>query len=356
MYNKVMKTGSWVKYTDKDVDGVNVIKQADGSIANVRGYNSYFVAKYKNTPSYVRIEANQKVNSKMKHNFYPSNRVIMQVVDMMDVTNKHLKILTSKDTPYEIQNKETNTTETIHFYDTGISLSLYNAICEDILDARKNWDFPIGIYKTGTMQNAYKIKDVKSDPMPDELKVIFDAVKDATVGPESEYEKYDSDVYFGNTTYQKLYTNLIGQFKQADIDTNSNFADRLIKLVEQERKELEEVKLTEVKSDIKSEVVSPPVVAPAPSVVVEPAIERKVRVVEEKKEVSLESQIETTFKFWQALEKEDKADILNTVTQVENGVITYKENTPLAICDNPNCRLMLPNTVMSCMKCGMKFA
>ena len=354
LYEKVMKTGSWVKYTESDVDGVKVIRQPDGKITNIKGHTAYFVPTYKGTPSYERINANQKVNSKMKHNFYPSSRVIMQVIDFNDTTSKHLKILTSKDSPFEIKNKDTGATETIHYYDTGISLSLYNAICEDIVDARKSWNFPIAVYKTGTLQNAYKVKDINSSPMPDGLKVLFDHAGSVQIDNIDNYEKYDSDLFFDTTTYNKQYTNLIGLFKQADIDTGSNFSDRLIRMVEQEKKELEANKAKNV-STPKVEVatqIQAPVATPVATV------ERPQRIVEEvKKEENFETQCARTFKFWMTLEAEDRNDVLKYAKGIQNGNFVYDPDYKhIALCDNPECQLTLPNSVLKCPKCGTEFS
>ena len=114
-YNKVNE-GKWEKYPDGQVDE--------------RGKNGKWKKFHQDTKIFQLVEYNAKEGEKYPKNFYPSKRVVMNVIDRHDdwcKENKHSKLLTSKKSPFEITDDDGKKT-TIYYDDTGVPEMVWSSI------------------------------------------------------------------------------------------------------------------------------------------------------------------------------------------------------------------------------------
>lgn len=241
--DKVLE-GKWIRYEEKDVDGVDIVKR-DGKIINTKtdspykeGYFNYFNSK---TEIFKIITAgNSKEGEKFPKKFQPAKRVVANVIDRMDnwcVDSKHTKLLSGKKVPWEFK-KDDGTKDTIYFTDTGIPIGLYDEIM-DHCAAVGTLDIDLVIIKDNTLQSKYRVWDITDikylkDPMT--LKI---GKKDKLTPDELSYEMYDLDKLYKVSSYHKIKKTLNSRFALCDAELKTNFVAELDDLVKKEKEESE---------------------------------------------------------------------------------------------------------------------
>ena len=239
LYSKVNER-DWVKYTDADINEKEDIKKVEGKITNKDGKNGRWVYHHADTQVYKVIDGNAKKEEKYPKSFYPSKRVIMNVINRHDdwcKINKHTQILTSKLCVSEKKNAQSGETIRSLFPDTGIPETLYKAIFEHFVKSRGDWDVDAVVTKKA-IDKKYDVWDATdSKYLSDFAKTL---VSEAELTEEElAYETYNLDKLFGVSSYGKLLKRLGWLFKLCDAELGTEY----FKELEQEaNKEAEERK------------------------------------------------------------------------------------------------------------------
>lgn len=372
---ETVKGGQWVPYTEKDVDGVKVVKSADGKIYNAKSKfksTNKFVVNNANTPSYKRLESNKRPNDEFVVDVNPSPHVLMQVIDRMNAwcqTNKHTKILATKANTVEYPNPD-GTIKKVVYKDTGISFSMYEKILDHFLNFRKDWyiDCVIRRYKSASGW-TFDIQDAQDfKKLPEDIQKVI--TEEPLTEEEKAYKFYDISKLAQVSTYNKIKKNLEKLIRQVDIDYNTNFLAELETLCEEEKKKWKELygndtDENETEETPVQEVVSTPVEVPVVKVE-EPKVEvpsRPTREVQVPVENNLETQLSQYFPNWSKLDATDVKFMLSDVEKIvaDKGVI-YKSGVVTIPCDNKDCvfpgtaiRSSFPDKVYNCGCCGKKF-
>lgn len=358
--NKV-KEGKWEKYPEGVLDEVT---KKNGKM------NHYYADKacYKIIVDKV---GNAKIGEKFPKNFYPSKRVLMNVIDRQDSwckDNKHTKVLTSKWEEYTFKDNKTNEDITIHYTDTGIPKTTYDKILEYHAKGTGKFDVDTVVRKEG---KEYSIADI-TDACPK-----FISEKSKSIGSDSDltdeeklYELYDFDKthpYASSAT--KIKKNLTWLIKLVDAETGSNFMpelEALAKIEEDERNakkeaqvEKEQIEKDEVFDDVKE--METPKEEPKPEVKQE---EPKRRRVEEpkKEETKEEISYEKYFPSYDKLSDEEKASLKNAFSGMQGGIPTFNSNEgELLGCKDEKCKFpnsevdtIFPESIFTCPVCGIR--
>ena len=376
---RVMNTvfgGTWQPLTEKDVDGVKIVKAADGKIFNAQSKfksTNKFVVNNPNTPSYKRLKNNKKPSVTFPVDVMPSPQVIMQVIDRMDnwsVVNKTYKILATKANVVEYPNPD-GTIKKVVYKDTGISFSMYEKILDHFLNFRKDWyiDCVIKRYKS-TSGWTFEIQDAQDFKKlsPEIQKVISE---EPLTEEEKSYKFNDLSKLDQISTFNKIKKNLEKLIRQVDIDYNENFLAELETLCTTEKKKFEELYGREnvengnvdMEEEVQEDVA---VAAPVVEVKVEAKVEvpaRASREVQAPVETNLEAELVKYFPNWSKLDATDVKVMLADVDKIvpEKGIV-YKSGVVTIPCDNKDCvfpgtaiRASFPDKVYNCACCGKKF-
>lgn len=316
------------------------------------------VFTYAGTKTLQWVEENKRDNASPKvypTQFYPANRVLMNVIDRMDdwcKANKHSKILTSKTNPFKFKNDNGEEVE-IQYPQYGIPITVYNSIFDAVVEFRGTWDLDIIVEKRDVSAGGYSIRDIREDKISAKSKQL--GVDGELTDEEKAYTLYNlTDKKFQPTSYYKLKKNFEKRFKQADIDLGTHFFEELEELV---KKEQEERKNAESDANTTHHPVSQPESPPAstPEKQEEKTASRgRERKKEESNNVNIEEEIRKTFTHFDSLTDEEKKDVLSTVDRVENGQLYYKDGTNILDCGCQRA-INLPTTVFTCVGCGKKF-
>ncbi|HPJ86581.1 MAG TPA: hypothetical protein PLU55_00545 [Candidatus Pacearchaeota archaeon] len=359
--NKV-KEGRWEKYPE-------------GKVNELTGKNGEYIHYYKDTEVYKIIVdkvGNAKIGEKFPKNFYPSKRVVINVIDRHDSwckDNKHTKILTSKHEGFSIKDSKTNQDITIFYTDTGIPKTTYDKIVEYHAKGTGNFDVDTIVKK---VEKDYTVADI-TDACP---KFITQKSKDIGLDSdltdeEKSYELYDFDKYFPYaSSATKIKKWLSWLIKKVDAQTGSNFMvelEALAKIEEDERNakkeaqaEKEQVEGEEVSDDVK-EMEAPVKEEPKPEVKQE---EPKRRRVEEPKKEETKEEISYVkyFPSYDKLSDEEKASLLNALSEIKDGIPLFnnKEGELLGCkdekCKFPNSEIdtIFPESIFTCPVCGIR--
>ena len=377
---RVMDTvfgGKWEPLTEKDVDGVNIVKAADGKIFNVRSKfktTNKFVVTNPNTPSYKRLKANKRANDDFVVDVMPSAHVLMQVIDRMDdwsVVNKTYKILATKANVVEYPNAD-GSIKRVVYKDMGISFSLYEKILDHFLNFRKDWyiDCAIKRYKStsGWTQEIQDAQDFKK-LSPEIQKVISE---EPLTEEEKSYKFNDLSKLDRVSTYSKIKKNLEKLIRQVDIDYNTNFLAELETLCTEEKKKFEELygkeNVDSGNVDIEEDSRETPTPVSVPEIKVEEPVKIEVPV-EAARDLQppvvndIKSELIAYLPHWNKLDSTDVMCMLKDVDKIvpEKGII-YKSGVITIPCDDKDCvfpgtkvRTAMPDKVYNCPVCGKRF-
>ncbi len=360
LYDAINKS-DWIKYTEADVNNTSIIKNAEGQIVSAeKGYNGYYKKVNEGKPSFERIKNNK--NNSFPVKFYPATKIAMNVIDRMDdwcETNKHSKLLATSVSSKIYKNDETGEETKVVFSNKFISKSMYDSIIHLYQGLNGTWwrDTIIKRYKDGGGNWTFDLYDsgLKDRTQPETQKIIVDGEQDIT----NNYEKYNLMEKFPDASYTKLEKNLIGLFRQTDLDLNTNFTQELLVLVEEEKikNEAEEKKKEGETKTAESPVESPPVENVENKEITETPSVRQERGGAKEKEVSFEDQCKLIFPNWTIIEEspEDKEDLLSAIDNIVDSKIIWKTDRKILECETSGCDCMLPNTIQFCPKCGCKY-
>ena len=361
--------GKWINYTEKDIDGEKIIQSSDGTIINTktesRNNKGYYLHTHKDTKVYFELTAGNKQNKEMfpvKVNNFPARKVVMNVIDRMDdwcKVNKKTKLLMSKITPFHSQDDE-GQPFVRHFMDTGIPLSLYDMIF-DQLQANGSLDVDLVITKDKDLRANYKVHDVNEEApryITEESKKLGNA--NPLTEEENNYEKFNLDKRYAPSSYREIKIAFFHLFKLCDAELGTNFTEELLALVEKEKAEKgdnvqetnnEQAQLFDSNVSEENEDTSQ-------------ATNNEVRresKLELPTQTDLAGECSKKFLYWNELTEEDKQNYLSALSHFDNGFPVYKVGTDAPGCSNTACLIegkmtIIPHNVGRCPKCGVVFS
>jgi len=354
LYETVMER-RFVKYPNDE-------KDADGRT----GKYEYL---HEDKPSFSRISINKSEKdlknpkmTKVKHKFFPKKRVLMNFVDRGDSwckDNNHTKVLTSKKT----RGNDDASGNPTYFIDDGIPNMLFEKIIDDVCNYRGNWDLDVVLRKNSSdVNNAYIVRDILEDKINDYAKSI--GTDEPLTEEELQYEMYDFDKLYKESTYNKIRRNILGLVKQVDIDFNTDFESELKTLVEEEAKENSEYDetLEKLEKEIEEEFGNVHVENSSTS-------ETNENTVIENKDTSDNVDVANNesvsewikiFPLWDKLNENEKQSMTNAINKFENNIPIYKNGVEVLPCPKGSkCRYPgtevnteFPETVFTCPVCG----
>lgn len=345
-YNKVNE-GKWEKYPDGQVDE--------------KGKNGKWVKYHKDTKIFQLLENNSKEGEKFPKSFFPSKRVVMNVIDRHDtwcIDNNHSKLLTSKKTPFEITTDD-GTKKTIYFEDVGVPEMVWSTIM-DHCRATSTLDIDLVITKKSD-DKKYVVFDITDYP-----KYVTEASfkigsKDKLTEEEKQYELYDLDKLYGVSSYSKIKRVLKTRFALCDAELGTNFVNELevlVKLEEEERKKNQEdqepTESNEEHNEKAENSVPDKVEEPKPNRRSTPKVEQAEVLVADKNVLC-----ETQFPYWHKLSDAEKQIMLDAVMEFKGNVPVYDSSEYLG-CSDENCYYpgtkvvtVIPDNVSICPICGV---
>lgn len=333
-YNKV-KEGKWQKY--------------ENGMKDERGKEGKWSHFHEDTQIYKIIEGNARKDKteKFPKNFYPSKKVMMNIIDRGDTwcfENKHTKILRSGEKPYTFEN-EKNEKMTIVYGQTGIPFSTYAGIFDHFSKISSHFEDTDCILVKESAKKAYLCWD-KGDKryISDEAYNLANDLE-MTV-EEKSYERYDLDKYFSICSYAKLKRNLSARFKLCDLELGTHFYDELIELYEKEA--TEKLNSKEVVED------KPLQVQVAKSEIKE---DQKRRKIDTKEDISI--LCKENFPYWEKYTEEEKNIYIEGISGFNGKIPVYKRETDISLCSDVNCFYVdtkestaYPNAIKACPICG----
>jgi len=360
LYSKVNER-DWKKYTDADLDDKKGIVKAEGKIVNADGKNGEWVYRHADTQIYKIVDGNAKKDEKYPKSFYPSKRVIMNVINRHDdwcKINNHTQILTSKLGVSEKKNDKTGEMIRSLFPDTGIPETLYKAIFEHFVKSRGDWDVDAVVTKKAS-DKKYEVWDATDVKYLSDLAKKLASENDLTK-EELAYETYDLDKLFGVSSYSKLLKRIGYLFKLCDAELGTEFFKELEQLANKEAEE-RKAKNEEEKSeddaeekhnneDVKEDVKETSSRARGVS---KPSTDTST-------EEKLVEYFKTVFPKWKDLPDSDKKILITNFDKVgSNGYPDFKMSSNPVQCSNADCKFegsnvipQTPDTISMCPVCG----
>lgn len=357
LYNKVNE-GKWVNYPNGEVD-------KNGKKGYFEKYHAhtqiYSILGYKQT-------GNAKVGEKFPKSFFPSKKVVMNVIDRHDSwckDNNKTKVLTSKYEPYTFTNDK-NESVTLHYVDTGIPFTAYEKIFEHAVKSTGTFDIDYVLIKKGKdSTDKYEVWDASDVKYLQNVKDIV--LETPLTDIEKKYVLVDLDKYFPyQSSYSKIKKNLEYLFKLCDAELGTTFTEELnalVKVEEEERaKNKEQNNLSDM--DVSEEQFSEKEEVKEEKVQEQPKQEETIperrRPEETKSESSNVIDFEKTFPAWDKLTDEEKEIMRKSVVSVENGVPKYNdEGGKVYLCNDDKCKFVgtstdtrYPQKVKTCPVCG----
>lgn len=335
---------SWLLY--RFYESVNEHTWAkDDEDKNVRVYthHSHPVFKKVDLNKTIKDSQNPKM-MKYPNKFYPSKRILMNVLDPLNldwhIENKKTKVLSSK-----ISESKGQDGAVIYYPDHGVPFSIYESILNDLVANIGSWDYDIVINRDLNRNGVYAVRHF-SDIVVN--KAIKDKLSDKHPLLKEELELFDFDSLYPHSSYTKLKTHFGRRFQEWDGYKGTKFYEELCDLAEDEEKEREEK--TESKTPVS-----------VPEKVESKTEETKTEVKEEKpsrqRKVKEENvSIETVFPKLNDIDKEERIQFDKSFDKVENGKPVWKETdddgkkVTLMPCDH--CGTELPSTILQCPACG----
>lgn len=353
---KKVRDAKWIKFTEEDVDNVNIIMKGDGTIIDKKteknGKFVYFNENKNCFPFFDKtIRQNASPNEYPK-TFYPSRLIMMNVLHKNDPEqwcqkNKHSKLLC----------KNITIKDDKIYMNKGILYSTYIEILNHFNSIKKvnsGWDIDCIIKKYESTVNMYKyeIRTARDiDIFNEDLQKVISS-KPLTE-EEKKYELYDLDALFPVTSYTKLKNNISGLIKLVDSELGTDFILELEELVKEENLKKDKNK----KLENNNHSVNPVTVdiKKNENKIEENNNERKSRQEDIKTEEKDENYFISIFPYWSKITTEDKEDMIKYVKSVDGKNIIYKQGTKLVPCDEISCKVPLPELVSICPVCGKKF-
>lgn len=357
LMNKV-REGKWVKYEDGHVD-------------EKTGKNGRWVCTHTDTKVYQWVTGNarEKETNPFPPSFYPSIKVMMNVMDNYDTwckDHKHSKLLTSKHEPWE--NKETKNTG--YNTDVGIPNGCYEVITKQITRCsgiKSMSDIDLIVYRDGKAKtNAYQCYDRSDYP-----KYVTDekAYKLADNHPlsaeELAYELYDIDKLYHVSSYAKLKKNLIALFKMCDAELGTSFEEELLMLCKKEAEENPNSQTEQETKEEKEEEQFTSLEEDEKPIVKKEERQRREVPKESKPKESIEDLCKKNFSKWNLLSEEDKQIMISSIDSFKDTIPIYKssiDTSTIYLCVNTECHFKdtqepseYPKTLMTCPLCGHKY-
>lgn len=230
LYDAVMKD-QWVQWKEEDMQhNPTLVKDEKGVIRNAKGHNGRYIPVNEGTASYARIKSNAISGSTSKYSkpFYPSARILMNVIDRSDdwcATHKNCRILCSK--------KEFNAELDRTFVESGIGTTVYEKIVDTVARGIGDWektDLVIQKLFTGKEFKDYAVWDATDTKFfinPETVKTV--STKELTK-EEQAYSRHDFDKMY-NPNYRLIQTYLGTLFKLVDGELGTSFVEELQELV-----------------------------------------------------------------------------------------------------------------------------
>lgn len=374
---KAINAHKWEKYPNGE-------KDKDGNT----GYRKFY---HEDTPMFQRVANNRKEGDKYKKKFYPSKKVVMNIIDRMDEwckANHHTKLLSSKHKFW----KNNDAGEPIFFTDPGVPLKgCYNKIIDNVVHHNGSWQkLDVVVKRKGEDDDYdYEVRDASETKIDDE-KVKSIATMNPLTDEELAYEKYNLDKLFPVTSFSKIKRVLGNLFKEWDAYAASkgqrdcNFYDELLAACKIEEEEMAkrqaEREAAEAANPKPAQVAAPapqaqpapvqvaPAATPAPAptpATPAPAEEptRRRSAPAEEAPASVADQCAKNLPSWTKLTPKDQENMIKSVEKFENGIPVFLKTARVYPCDNQTCKFPgtdrateTPDTVLTCPVCGMKFS
>jgi len=360
--NKVLES-KWVIFTEEDIDGKNVTKNAEGKIVNGRGYNGRYEDIHTNTQCFKRLKFNQTVNEKKSFgDASPGTRVICNVLSRMDEwckTEKHTKLLATKIGRSEKVNDKGEKI-VILFPETGISKSMYDDILGYVRQINLNPNVTDLVVTRTHNSDKYSQTIFDGNGLiqlgrgaPELLALIN---PNPITEEELAYEQYDLDKLFKVASYSKIKKHFSGLFKMFDTEFSDNLYDELCALAKEE--ELQRAKDASADTDkaeatkVEASTDTDCPFDPDPPKVEEVAPAETKAVREPRKPAESVNAVNlTSMPFWSTLNDNDKEEMTKTIdvyTSIDD--VKFKADAIVIPCSV--CGRDLPNTVFTCPLCG----
>jgi hypothetical protein len=339
--HKKVNEGQWQKYEDSHIDS--------------KGKNGEWVHYHKDKEIFKRIAGNGKEGAPWPKKFYPSVRVVGNVIDRHDSwcqENKKCKLLTSKLSPFNFKDNK-GEAKTIFFRDTGIPKAAYDAIFEHFTKINSYWENTDCILVKRAKTKDYVAWD-KGDARylsPESIGIAKDT--DLTT-EEKQYELNNLDLMYADTSYAKLKRYLSGLFKQADLELGETFYDQLTVLAEKEAAEKPKNSPKEENNDDSEE--NPETTSPSSD---SPPLKSPTPPKEELKNILSKEELLPAFPHFDKLSAEDQQLLIQSVKEVTGTIPVYHDWVEDYYCFNKACKFVntdittsFPGKIFTCPVCG----
>lgn len=357
----------------QDENGDMVVRNADGKLVNERtDRTGRFIRLHKDTKSYKMFEKNfiiSKNGKKINMKYYPSVRIVMNVIDRMDdycKTRKRTKVLTNNVTYYEFTD-DNGVEKRIPYADVGISKTAYDKIFYHCKKYIGDWSIDLVVSKTKS-NNMYDWEILDASDAKKLPEHIRDLVSEEPLTDEEEkYEMVnldDSPFRISSASYLKKHFE--ERFRSADLEFGTNFLQELNQLCDKELEELKKKNVNQSDTNVEDEDLG----RQEEDAINEPESEFKDRKFEDglpikeksserrsrkqsEEKAGSDPQNYSDLPYWDKLDGEDKKDIETFGTGLVDGIIQYNESVTVVPCDS--CKKNLPDTVLNCPYCGKEF-
>ena len=222
-----LHSGEWRTFNVSDIgkefQGHKCINDGTGKPMDEESKkNGYWHYNHFDMPSFKRMKTNRRKNEQYPKKFWPSTRIIINVIDRMDnwcKDNKHSKIISSGVRSWTPPQSE----DPILFIDNGIPETAYDMIFAHYVQTGRDWrelDCVIQRQKAGRGPQVYDIRDARD---ADYIRPVADKAIDGPLTKEEQaYEMYDLDVMFKVVDPIKIKDRLIGFIRSVDEDLMNN--------------------------------------------------------------------------------------------------------------------------------------
>lgn len=354
LLNKI-REGKWQKYEDNFVD--------------TNGKKGQFVKFHSESSVYKRIESNSKPDEKYPPKFYPSTKVVMNVIDRHSdwcKEKKHSKVLTSRRTKYEFTNEEGKKGE-MFFTDTGIPKQCYEVITDHFKRCsgiKSLSDIDAVIIRDGKSETSkYQCYDKTDYPKYFKDEAAFKITSDEPLSQEeTNYELYDFDKLYPVASYNKLKKKLFGLFKLCDAELGTSFEKELTDLCKKELEANPNVQKNEEKLE-KQEANEEKFASIGDDKPIETPKQEKSKRSKAEEVLTIAELCKKNFPAWDKLSDDHKKIMMDSIISFKGTIPIYKEGVKELLCPETEKDCMFvdtkeltayPETVNICPVCGCK--